>query len=403
AKSHKTVKVYTWAEMMKFGEDEKLEEEMEKRIRAIKPTQCCTLIYTSGTTGPPKAVMLSHDNCTWNCRNLFESLKDVDWSKQDHAFVSYLPLSHVAAQITDVHAPLAIMAHYGGNGMVTFARPDALKGSLSHTLKAAKPTIFFGVPRVWEKMEETIKAIGKNSTGIKKMLADWAKSKGMEAHEAYQIGGTKKYPDGYNVAKRVVFDLIKSQLGFDRLEVLLLVLCSFSFLGTVQKVELNFYFLAVSGAAPIKRSTIEYFGSLGINIVEVFGMSETTGLHTIGLNFYNRVGSVGPTGVGAETIILNDPSRDKKGEGEICMRGRNVMMGYMYDPDKTRETIDNEGLLHSGDVGRKDHQGLVYITGRIKELIITAGGENIAPVPIEDYVKTICPGWCSINYVVFFF
>lgn len=375
AKSLKKVKVYTWEEMMAFGNDEKLDEEMNKRISAIKPTQCCTLIYTSGTTGPPKAVMLSHDNCTWNCRNLFDSIKDIDWGRQDHGFISYLPLSHIAAQLTDIHAPLAIMAHYGGNGMVTFARPDALKGSLSHTLKASKPTIFFGVPRVWEKMEETIKAIGKNNKGIKKMLADWAKSKGSEAHEAYQIGGSKKYPDGYNVAKMVVFDTIKRQLGFDRLE------------------------FAVSGAAPIKKSTIDYFGSLGINIVEVFGMSETTGLHTIGLNYYNRVGSVGTTGIGTETIILNDPSRDKKGEGEICMRGRNVMMGYMYDPDKTKETIDNEGLLHSGDVGRKDNQGLVYITGRIKELIITAGGENIAPVPIEDFIKTDCPALSNVMII----
>jgi len=347
---------------------------MERRISEIKPSQCCTLIYTSGTTGPPKAVMLSHDNCTWNCKSLLESLKQMDWNG-DHGIISYLPLSHIAAQITDIHAPLAIMTHFSGNVTVTFARPDALKGSLAITLKATQPTIFFGVPRVWEKMEETIKAIGKKTTGVTKMIGDWAKSKGKQGHEAYQVDGSKVYPDGYNVAKKLVFDRIKNQLGFDRLQ------------------------LAVSGAAPIKKSTIEYFGCLGINIVEVYGMSESTGMHTLGLSFHNRTGSVGPTNIGLETIIVHEPTRDKKGEGEVCMRGRNVMMGYMYDSDKTKEAIDNEGLLHSGDVGRKDEKSLVYITGRIKELIITAGGENIAPVPIESFIKTNCPALSNVMII----
>merc|ERR1712176_283182 len=122
-----------------------------------------------------------------------------------------------------------------------------------------------------------------------------------------------------------------------------------------------------------------------------YGMSESSGIHTIALPYHNKMGTVGCPLMGATTLLQNEPDRDKAGNGEICMRGRHIMMGYMYDEEKTKRAIDDEGYLHSGDVGMiLEPWNVLKITGRIKELIITAGGENIAPVPIEDYLKAQC-------------
>jgi long-chain-fatty-acid--CoA ligase ACSBG len=147
-----------------------------------------------------------------------------------------------------------------------------------------------------------------------------------------------------------------------------------------------------TGAAPIAHSTLYFFGALDLPVHELFGMSECTGPHTVARPKYFKVGTTGPNMPGVETKIEHMEGRDKPQEGEICMRGRNVMMGYMKDPVKTKESIDMEGFLHSGDVGRVDEWGCVSITGRIKELLITAGGENVAPVPVEDLVKKELPG-----------
>lgn len=153
-----------------------------------------------------------------------------------------------------------------------------------------------------------------------------------------------------------------------------------------------------SAAAPIRRETLEFWGGLDISVQEVYGMSESTGPHTVSYHPMNIIGSVGTTMPGVETLLLHEAGRDKEGEGEICMRGRHVMMGYMKNPQKSEATIDRDGWLHSGDVGRFDEAGFVYITGRIKELIITAGGENIAPVPIEGFIKSACP--CISNLIM---
>jgi len=217
-----------------------------------------------------------------------------------------------------------------------------------------------------------MKEIGQQSGVITKYISSYAKNIGSIRHKAIQIDGNKQIPLSFTVCNKVIFSKIRQALGLDR--------CVY----------------AVVGAAPVKRATIEYFGSIGIPIVEVYGMSECAGGHSVGRNYYNKIGSVGATLYGVETVILHEKNRDKQGEGEICMRGRHVMMGYMYDIEKTKSTIDDEGLLHSGDVGKQDERDLLYITGRIKELVITAGGENVAPVPIEDYIKTEAPGISNV-------
>lgn len=342
-------------------------EEVDARIKNQEPGDCCTLIYTSGTTGNPKAVMISNDNLTWTTRALLEALPE-EYGQGDEHVVSYLPLSHVAAQILDIHSGIVSTALKPGYGVVHFARPDALKGSLGETLKAVRPTVFFGVPRVWEKISEKMKAVGAQTKGLKKTIATWAKKQGAEAIRQEQAGGTGEKTLSYAVANKVILSKVKAALGLDRCH--------------------SMY----TGAAPITMETLEYFGSLGICIQELYGMSECTGPQCVSTPAFKKFGSCGPSLPGCELKIDHEPSRDKPGEGEICFRGRHIMMGYMYNPDKTREAVDEEGWLHSGDVGRVDEYGLLHITGRIKELIITAGGENIAPVPIENHLKALLPG-----------
>jgi len=387
------VNVVTWSEFM-ARHTQVSEEDIEARMAAQRPGHPCTLIYTSGTTGNPKAVMITHDNCCWTARNVIDwvNLCGVSFGENSERVVSYLPLSHIAAQMLDIHMPLQICCHesYKGNATVTFARPDALKGTIKYTLQRTLPTMFFGVPRVWEKFQEAIITISRTSGNgcFAKMLKDWAKNKGHLAHDFAQ-GKAKEMPWGMSIAS-IVFEKVKAALGFTQCK------CFFT------------------GAAPISRSTLEFFGCLGINVLELYGMSECSGPQSVSAPGFFKVGSVGHSLPGCEVGILRPPSEAELQidanakyqhvpvgeEGEICFRGRHVMLGYMGEgmETKTAEAIDSEGWLHSGDKGKLDSDGLVFITGRYKELLITAGGENIAPIPIEDTLKDNLGG--IVDYVV---
>jgi long-chain-fatty-acid--CoA ligase ACSBG len=345
-------KNYSWADFMKLGE-EVTDEQLKERTESQKPGHCCTLIYTSGTTGNPKAVMISHDNLTWTARVAIDALG----VKENDRLISYLPLSHIAAQILDIHGSVA--AGY----CVYFAQPDALRGSLGATLKDVKPTLFLGVPRVWEKLMDAMKAVGAKNTGLKKKIAEWAKCKGLAGGYAEQEGKSK--PWGYSFARKLVFDKVKVNLGLDQCRI------------------------HATSAAPISKETLEYFLSLGIPIMEIFGMSECTGPQTMSYPNRYQTGSCGVSMDGTELQIVNPDPKDKS--GEIIFRGRNRFMGYYKNPEATAETIDEQGFLHSGDVGTVDEKGFLRITGRIKELIITAGGENIPPVLIENTIKEEIP------------
>ena len=357
-------KAYGWDEFLGLGASVS-DAEVEARIADQKPGHCSTLIYTSGTTGDPKAVMISHDNVTWVTRA--NIAHHPDFVNGPLRVVSYLPLSHIAAQIVDIHSPMAYLADHGLPSEVHFARPDALKGTIKDSLIKAKPTVFFAVPRVWEKFAEALQAIGKKTTGLKKTLSTWAKGQGRQIHAASQYKSKKSHPWMGFIAKKLL-SKIKAAIGLD---------CAR---------------LCISGAAPISKVTLDYFGSLNIHIVEVYGMSENTGPQTCGMNKKFIAGTCGPVIPGAEIKIDLDKG-DKPGNGEVCFRGRHVMMGYMHNQAKTNETIDEDGWLRSGDVGMIDPDtDMLSITGRIKELIITAGGENIAPVPVEDKLKELLPG-----------
>jgi long-chain-fatty-acid--CoA ligase ACSBG len=367
------VKVYDWAEFLALASGTP-EKELQRRIEDQRPGHGCTLIYTSGTTGHPKAVMVSHDNLTWTAQSLFQIMPPGFGNKEEHV-VSYLPLSHIAAQMVDIHLPIGIAATYSANATVHFARPDALKGTLGDTLKACRPTVFFGVPRVWEKIAEKMKALGASTTGLKKSLVTWAKSCGTAAFLAEQYTGDLQLPWGFPLANRLVLSKVRQALGLDR--------CS----------------MCLTGAAPISADTLNYFGALYIPIYELYGMSECCGPMTVSAPGTFKVGSCGPAMPGCEIKIDHDPARDQPGQGEIVYRGRHIMLGYMKDEAKSREAIDADGWLHSGDVGRIDKDGFLYITGRIKELIITAGGENIAPVPMEDAIKSKLPGLSNVMMI----
>ncbi|XP_010014394.1 PREDICTED: long-chain-fatty-acid--CoA ligase ACSBG2 [Nestor notabilis] len=348
--------LYYWSEFMELGRDVP-DTRLHEIIKSQKPNQCCTLIYTSGTTGLPKGVMLSHDNLTWTAMAAGYSLLLTDAKTKQELVVSYLPLSHVAAQITDIWLPMIFGAQ------VFFAQPDALKGTLVETLREVRPTCFLGVPRVWEKMEERMKSIGAKSSALRRKVAAWAKEIGLQTNLG-RMNGYYDTPMNFHVAKHLVYKKVQKAIGLDRC-----VKC-------------------YTGAAPISRETLEFFLSLDIPVLELYGMSESTGPHTVSTPSMFRLTSCGRSVAGCQTRIHN---ADQYGIGEVCFLGRHVFMGYLNMEDKTKEAIDEEGWLHSGDLGKLDAHGFLYITGRIKELIITAGGENIPPVPIEDAVKAAVP------------
>uniref|UniRef100_UPI00398E6EAA LOW QUALITY PROTEIN: long-chain-fatty-acid--CoA ligase ACSBG2-like n=1 Tax=Pristiophorus japonicus TaxID=55135 RepID=UPI00398E6EAA len=346
--------IYSWKQFMELGNNI-TDADLDAIVNSQTANQCCLLIYTSGTTGNPKGVMLSHDNLTWSANTIghMAGIRSVVEEK----IVSYLPLSHIAAQMMDIWLPMKF-------GAVTyFAKPDALKGSLVDTLREVHPTAFLGVPRVWEKMEEKMKEAGASLSVMKRKITIWAKAKGLQT--SYNImNGDTTVPWGYSLANKLVYKKVRGALGLDR--------CT----------------KCLTGAAPISKETLEFFLSLRIPLYELYGMSESSGPHTISYPGMFRITSCGKELLGCKSKI-DQPNQE--GIGEICFWGRHVFMGYMNMKEQTKEALDAEGWLHSGDLGKHDTDGFLYITGRIKELIITAGAENIAPVPIEDAVKNVLP------------
>ncbi|XP_061635856.1 long-chain-fatty-acid--CoA ligase ACSBG2 isoform X1 [Phyllopteryx taeniolatus] len=359
ALKEKRPNLYSWAEFMELGRDEP-DASLDEVIASQKPNQCCTLIYTSGTTGQPKGVMLSHDNLTWTALSTSRHVRLTVATESQEVVVSYLPLSHIAAQMVDIWVTMRV------GGVTHFADPDALKGSLVNTLKEVRPTAFMGVPRVWEKMQEKMKATGAKSSTVRRKVAAWAKDVGLQTNlsKMNQTRAADHTPLSYQIAKNLVFKKVRKALGLDRCH------------------------RCYTGAAPITRDTLEFFLSLDIPLYELYGMSESTGPHTVSLPNAFRITSCGKELPGCKTKLHNP---DNDGNGEICFWGRHVFMGYLNMADKTGEALDSEGWLHSGDLGKRDRKGFLFITGRIKELIITAGGENIPPVPTEDAVKEALP------------
>ncbi|XP_077796182.1 long-chain-fatty-acid--CoA ligase ACSBG1 isoform X2 [Macaca mulatta] len=352
---NKMANVYTMEEFMELG-NEVPEEALDAIIDTQQPNQCCVLVYTSGTTGNPKGVMLSQDNITWTARYGSQAGDIRPAEVQQEVVVSYLPLSHIAAQIYDLWTGI----QWGAQ--VCFAEPDALKGSLVNTLREVEPTSHMGVPRVWEKIMERIQEVAAQSGFIRRKMLLWAMSVTLEQN--LTCPGSDLKPFTTRLADYLVLAKVRQALGF-------------------AKCQKNFY-----GAAPMTAETQHFFLGLNIRLYAGYGLSETSGPHFMSSPCNYRLYSSGKLVPGCRVKLVN---QDTEGIGEICLWGRTIFMGYLNMEDKTCEAIDEEGWLHTGDAGRLDADGFLYITGRLKELIITAGGENVPPVPIEEAVKMELP------------
>lgn len=357
--------VMSWNDFRALGENVS-DSVIDARVRLLRPGNCAVLVYTSGTTGPPKSVMISHDNVTWMARNINENYFD---SQREDRFISYLPLCHVAAYMMEIFIP-------AGCGGCAYFAPDALRGNLISAVRDVRPTIFLGVPRVYEKIMSNLKKAMMEQSGLKKLMIRWAQSVSAECSRRAEYGETQGVPVMYRAAHALVLSNVKKLLGFDKLKG------------------------AYVSAAPIALSTLQFFASLDIRIYEILGLSESTGPHTVSCKNAWKMGTCGRPMKGTQSRIL--PS------GELCYTGRHVFMGYMNQPDATEQAIDKEGFLHTGDVcsfdSNNDQQiaapsGFLTITGRVKEIIVTSGGFNVAPVEIEMRMKTFLEACAQVILV----
>jgi len=338
-------KVLSWDQFLARGSAVP-EADLDARIDRLEPSQLATLIYTSGTTGPPKGVMLSHGNLAWTAR----ALAELGEGNDRDCSLSYLPLSHIAEQMATVHMPATV------GSTVYFA--ESIE-KVPDNIKEVRPTVFFGVPRIWEKFHAGLTAKLGQAQGGKRRLLDWTRHVCAEVNRRRMRGAPlgRLLELQYRLARRLVIDKIKAAMGMDRARV------------------------CISGAAPIARDVLEFFASIDLVVYEIYGQSEDTGPTSYNLPGKTRLGTVGAAIPGVEVRIAED--------GEICVRGPNVFLGYFKEPEATAETLI-DGWLHSGDLGELDPAGFLTITGRKKEILITAGGKNVAPKNIEAGIKQ-CP------------
>ncbi len=316
----------------------------DERSVSLEPSDLATLVYTSGTTGPPKGTMLTHGNIAAT----LENVTSVVPIGPDDRFLSFLPLSHIAERA---------VSHFGqivSGGQTWFARDLA---SVPADIRECRPTVFFAVPRVWEKMRDgVLEELGRQPDPLRRVAErylDDARRRGVD--------------DGAPFAQRA---LRKAELlALDNL--LGRQICG--------KLGLGEAHFLVSGAAPISRELLEWFEALGLPIAEVYGQTEGCGVAALNPPGAIRYGTVGPAVSNIELRIADD--------NEILVRGRAVSPGYLDDPAATSELIDTEGWMHTGDLGTLDSDGYLTVTGRKKDLIVTSSGKNISPQEIETALQ----------------
>jgi len=309
------------------------------------PEQLATMIYTSGTTGPPKGVMLTHNNIAWTVECLKQLIAFDDYSGK--RLVSYLPMAHIAERMT---------SHYVGAfvGYEISCCPEP--GLLSAYLKEVRPNVLFGVPRVWEKINAGVNA-ALGADPEKKAQFDDGVRAAVPIVAAIDWGtATEEQVATYEFLDGVAFKPIRELLGLDQVE------------------------YAITGAAPIPADLLNWYRAIGVPLSEIYGMSENSGPMTWTPTKV-KPGTVGPAVPGCEVKLAED--------GEIICRGGNVFQGYLKEPQKTADALDDEGWLHSGDIGVLDDDGYFKIVDRKKELIITAGGKNVSPANLEAALKVI--------------
>jgi len=323
------------------------DEELNRRMATVEPDDLALLVYTSGTTGVPKGAKCTHRGIDAQGQAIIDTLPqmlEIDPSR----YVSYLPLCHAAEQAGTNFTGLRSASE-------TYFCPDMTK--IKDYLIAARPHFFVAVPRVWEKFEAALSAKLSAATGLKAKLATWARR--VEFESAKRSMETGKVVDTFQrrLANTLVISKIKRAIGFDEIIVV------------------------ASSAAPAALSTLEFFASIGILIHEGYGMTEATGLATLQPLGMPRFGSVGQALPGVKVRIADD--------GEIQLRGPTMVSGYLYMPDESAALNTDDGWIRTGDLGAVDKDGFLSITGRKKDLLITAGGENVAPAEMENHLQGI--------------
>lgn len=335
----------SFEELMELGRryGEEHPEAWERAAAAARPDDVMILTYTSGTTGPPKGAMISHGNVLFEVGSLQSSLGVSDSDE----LLGFLPLAHIAGRLFYVFSLIEASA--------TVNLVENLETTVENQ-QQLQPTTHFAVPRVWEKQYSTVAIMLKEGTHLGRWIYDWCLSIGKRV-AAHRLRGepvplTLRLP--WLFTNHYVFRNIRQLLGINRARWL------------------------STGAAPIAPELIEWYWALGAQMFEAYGQTECTGLATANVPGDCRFGSIGKPIHGVEVRISD--------EGEILIRSPGVIQGYWKKPEKTAETII-DGWLHTGDVGRIDEDGYVYILDRLKDIIITAGGKNITPSEIENQLK----------------
>jgi long-chain acyl-CoA synthetase len=315
--------------------------DLDAAWRAVKPDDLLTLIYTSGTTGPPKGVQLTHANIVSSINGFDQIIAFPDEGR----VISWLPMAHVAERASSHYLPMFV-------GFSTTCCPDPRQ--VAAYLPEVHPTWFFAVPRIWEKLKAAIEAgIEAEQDAERKKATRWALDVGLRHVRGEDVG------EEYEKADQLVLSKLRERLGLDQVE------------------SVNV------GAAPTPPEVIEFFHAMGIPLAELWGMSETSGYGTCNPPERIKIGTVGPPAPGAEITLADD--------GEVLIRGPFVMTGYRNQPEQTREALDEDGWLHTGDIGEFDEDGYLRLVDRKKELIISAGGKNMSPANIEAKLKASSP------------
>jgi long-chain acyl-CoA synthetase len=334
--------VITYEDFLELGRDVD-DAVLDARIADVEADDVAAIVYTSGTTGVPKGAVLTHDNITFTAQSVFGSVS----SSPEDTCLLFLPLAHIFARTCVFTALFA-----GSN--TTFARAI---DTIADDFKIARPHWFPSVPRIYEKVHAKILAGAQAKGGVALKLFNWACVVGdrvsdhLLAKEPIPLGTKLQYA----VATALVFSKVQAALG-----------------GRVR--------WCISGAAPLDPSIGKFFHAAGVLILEGIGMTENTSFTNLNREDNYRFGWVGPTGPGIEQKTADD--------GEVLYRGRNVMREYYKMPEETAETITEDGWQHTGDLGSIDDEGFLKITGRKKDLIVTAGGKNVAPSAIEGMIAT---------------
>jgi long-chain acyl-CoA synthetase len=317
---------------------------LSSRVAAVRPDHLATLVYTSGTTGLPKGAMITHGNVIWTLRNATHAIQ----IREGERLISFLPLSHIAERMMSDFLPIG----YGGE--TWFARSLT---TVAEDLPDCRPTIFFAVPRVWEKLHDKVAEKLAAEQGLKKRLIDTYVRLGLRK-VAFERDGTPMPVLGmrrWHLLDKAIGRKIRHTLGLDQAHVL------------------------VTAAAPIHPDLLRWYHAIGLPVLELYGQTEDCGPTSTNTPAQTRIGSVGQPWPGTTVRIADD--------GEILVQGGNVCMGYFRDEAGTAALLGADGFMHSGDLGRFDADGYLYITGRKKDLIITAAGKNIAPQELETDLR----------------